>query len=166
MKVFAVDIQGFTLNGAQRPKFIAKEVAISNGQQVNHYLFESPMTYASLSAANKKIVSRATFHYHGLHFARGNINYDRMNEIIKRALFSCDVVYVKNGANKDFLDKILNGSGPNIIDIESTDWSIQPNWSTQPSYPKCMEHLPDKSYVCSFRNCIEIHDWVYNILPQ
>jgi len=29
-----------------------------------------------------------------------------------------------------------------------------------------MEHLADKPYVCSFRNCIEIHDWVSNTLPQ
>jgi len=100
------------------------------------------MTYASLSAANKKIDCRATFNCHGLQFSRGNINYNRLNDIIKRALYGYDV-YVKSGTQKDFLEKIINGSdiSSNIIDM-SLDWSTHP---TQPSYPKCMEHLPDNS---------------------
>lgn len=166
MKVLCVDIQGFNVNN----EFLAKEVAITNGRQTNHYLFEMPAKYSSLSENDKKNVRYLTFQVHGLLFASGHVEYNKINGMIQDKICDADMVYVRGHQKKEFLDNILldlnEGHLPKIINVENLDADA---WNTSMTkfyldVPKCMNHLNDhkKKYKCSLRNCLVLYNWISN----
>ncbi len=172
MKVLSVDIQGFNITSNNNTKFFAKEMAITNGHQANHYLFEMPIKYYSLSTYDKKQVNHATHQVHGLLFAKGYVNYEKIDDIIKEQMCDADIVYVRGHQKKDFLDEKISKIDddgqrcPKIINLETLDatWTSSMTKFSR-DIPKCMSHLTDKNYMCSLRNCFVIHNWISDCMP-
>jgi len=180
MKVLALDIQGFELAADCSPhpssdssplRFFAKELAITNGTQTSHYVFELPRKYSSLSVRDKRQVNYVTHNIHGLQYSTGFVNYDRINDIIRQEIIyaAVDIVYLRGRQKKNFLEEAFLEINlrpcPKIVNIETLN-----NWDGPPklecSIPVCMSHLTDKPFMCSLRNCKIIHEWICNYLPK
>ena len=166
MKVLCVDIQGFTLT--PNNDFFAKEIAITNGRQSSHYLFEMPIKYSSLSEDDRRRVKYATFKVHGLLYgSNDHIEYSKISSIILQEICDADIVYVRGHQKKEFLDNLLLNLNerhlPKISNIETLDEWFTSNATLYADIPTCMGHLNDKKkYMCSLRNCFVIHNWIAN----
>jgi len=163
MKILAVDMQGFYVNS----QFYVKELAISSGVggQQNHYLFEAPTPYNSLSSADKKTVNHVTSNVHGLRYSTGYVSYDKINEIIKSHICNADIVYVRGHQKLDFLESKfweMNLTHFPLVRNVDNDDSVK----FEKDLPMCMNHLPDKKFMCSLRNCDVLHKWLCDSLPK
>lgn len=87
MHIIVVDIQGFVIRG----EFFPKEIAISNGHQISHYIVKPPMRFSSLSAGDKKTVIYLEREHHGIKFSDGFVNQEEVDSILKNFLKNVDV---------------------------------------------------------------------------
>jgi hypothetical protein len=165
MKVLVADIQGFTIDGG----FFAKELAITNGAQSNHYLFQLPIAFKSLSEKDRKTANYLTYKIHGLPYSSGTVSYNEIDEIIRTHLCDADIVYVRGYQKKMFIESRLGElrrAVPKIVNVEDFDGNWNPPPKLEQDTPKCLCHLPNLIVMCSLRNCLLIHNWLLNLMPQ
>lgn len=162
MKFIALDVQGFLL-----PEFTAKELSITNGQQVAHYLFKCPKKFCDLQSTDRKTCVYLQNWIHGIRFDDGVTNYNEISSILNDHIVKTNVdrIYVR-GLNKynwlmDELRKLDAATRIVVINLETNENC--PN--LEKDVPMCMFHNSDKKYMCSMRNVYNLYAYVSRCLP-
>lgn len=161
MKLAVLDAQGFQVNG----EFVVKELAISNGQQIGHFLFKSLANFSSLSRSDKKSIKYLEDNVIGIRYSSGFIQYEELNNILKNCLKDIAILYVNGADQFNFLTKKfdeLNICGMKMINVENYGWT-PPVYETV--FPSCICHDGNQR-MCSLSNCHYLYGWIMNFLPQ
>ena len=154
MKFIVIDIQGFF----NPPRFVVKEVAITDGTKSECFLVKS--LNQNLTFAEKREVRFLENFHHGLKFNDGHVNLDECINILKERIRNCDLVYVRGHQKEYFLQCIVNESERNkISNIEHKT----PAFTKQE--PTCFNHKLEKC-MCALQNVWDLHDHIISLLPN
>lgn len=157
MKIAAVDLQGFLIDG----RFYPKELSIKINEQSLHLLIKPPIEYHFLSEADRKQVRYLEQSFHGLQYSSGYVEYHLVQEILKKCLYDVDIIYIKGYQKEQFLQSIVDIDPTKIINIEKLENSVSlPKF--EKGVPFCLYHIKSsKYYKCSLRNCEKLSYWLH-----
>jgi hypothetical protein len=143
-QVFVIDVQGVLLEDG----FSAKEMAISDGVRIVHFIFKPTTPFRELSDAEKQQVRWLENNHHSLRYSDGHVNPDEIPAILRRfgVHRNHTVCYVKGHQKIDFLKKHLPPHSANIVNLEYYD---VPNFIRTDM--SCMYHF-NRYSICSLIN--------------
>lgn len=165
-----VDMQGFMLN---RKQFVVKEFAAYDGVKVSHILFKPPFEEIHLSEDERKQNRWLERNYHGLNWKDGSTDYNELSKIIKKLIYSHQLVYLKGSMKINFFKSFLNGSenghGDDRNGWQQTDSTAavieeypehdQPSLRQFCGKPKCFHHNYTFSH-CALSNVYLLYQYV------
>lgn len=158
MKFAVVDMQGFVIDD----KFFVKELSISNGKQVEHFLFKPTTNYSKLSRSDKRTVNYLEKKIHGIKYSSGCVEYADLGTILQNYLTDFEVVYVSGHQKRDIL--LNNYKGPiEVINLENYGWTLPPK--LEKKRPLCLSHNGE-AVMCSVTNCKDLYEWVISFIPR
>lgn len=148
-----VDVQGFKLH--ENNEFICKEFAvidIKSGVCSSH-MFKPPFAWSKLNRQSRKCVQWLTAHHHNLEWCAGQVEYSKVENIIKK-LESAEIdrVYVKGGEKVRWLEKYIQ---KRIINLESLDCPALSELYTPLDKNYCNMHINN----CAVRNVNTLRNW-------
>lgn len=171
-RIAILDIQCFIGNSNE---FIVKELAIlplsdnpflindlpvfsdenndTNGtNHLTSYLFHPPCNFYTLHETVQRTNNFLTKFHHRLRWADGSIPYSTLPEVLKRAISTFGLIFVKGSQKCAFLENVFrtnNITGTVIINMEAIiDKSL--GMMVEPAYP-CFH-----AGSCAIRNCIKL----------
>ncbi|KAK9870122.1 hypothetical protein WA026_006213 [Henosepilachna vigintioctopunctata] len=139
-------------------EFIVKELAISNGTQIYHFIFKPKTDFSMLSMKDKRTVEYLENNHHGIKYNDGFVDYKELDDIIEKISKDIDIVYVSGYQKYDFLSKLLEGKHTEVVNVENQGLS---QLKLHRDYPQCMAHK-DNFQMCSLVNCKRIWKCVKN----
>lgn len=110
--VLVIDIQGFLLNDG----YLVKELAISDGNMINHYLFKPDVPYNRLTSKEKQQIQWLENNHHTLRYSDGHVNLSELKGILQRFTAKSDLIFVKGHQKVNVLKKY--GVNTPIINLE------------------------------------------------
>ena len=99
MKFIIIDIQGYL----SPPRFIPKEVAITDGLKSENILVKSIRPNLTASEVRQKMYLENN--HHGLTLSAGYTDLDDCINILKRHVANSDIVYVRGHQREFFFEK-------------------------------------------------------------
>lgn len=111
-RVVVIDLQGVLLKRG----FMVKELAIGDGERVNHYIFKPHVSYRRLNSDERRQVLWLEDNHHGLRYNDGNTNSEEISNILKQFTKEVDLIFVKGHQKIEFLQKYLS---LRIINLEN-----------------------------------------------
>lgn len=132
-----IDVQGFPLHDG----FLIKELALSDGKRINHFVFKPKIPYRQLCCNDRRLVTRLETNHHALRYSDGYVNLCALPDILQRFAGNAAVVYVKGHQKVNVLKNYLEVSLVNLEYVANVPKLSQTNTNT------CMYHLND------FKNC-------------
>lgn len=164
MRIAFVDIQGFHVQG----EFYPKELSIEIGFKQQHFLFEAPIPYQSLSAGDKKTVRYLENYVHGLRYSSGYIEYGKIDEILKTCLLhAADYVYLRGQQKVDFLKKKcqeLEIFSVHFVDVVKFDGTLCATENFTSTSNPCSNHLTPGTFNCTQKNVTYLRHWFINVV--
>lgn len=104
MSTLVIDVQGFSLDAG----FLVKEMAISDGQMINHFVFKPCTSYWSLTSHEKQQIHWLENNHHGLQYGDGHVDLSELPDILQRFTIEAKVIFVKGHQKKEFLKKYIS----------------------------------------------------------
>lgn len=153
--MLVIDVQGFdTLSG-----YIPKEMAITNGEVTEHYIFKPPYPFRHLEEKFKKQVRWLERFYHGLRWNAGYVDLNEVPSILKRTTLYENTIYCKGEAKAEFLTKYLDGA-VRVVDLgPECDFSIRKQGGCK---PLCFSHTLKDNCHCSLAIAGMLYHFVTN----
>lgn len=134
----------FDVQGYMTPDFVPKELSISNGQRIGHYLFKPPFPYQTLSQNLKRQCSWVLEKYHGIPWNSGWVDLQNIQQIINEAIQGETVVFCKGSMKKEFMERYTNLQ---VIDLEPNTFALH----NVVERPLCYHHTLERCH-CSLYN--------------
>lgn len=99
------------------PEPIIKELAVvsvGGRKRASHFVFAPPNAFSALDANTKREFQRQTTTEHGICWEEGNIGYDRVASVLRRACCRATALYAHGSAKCRVLSNLL---GRSVIDL-------------------------------------------------
>lgn len=138
-----IDLQGF-----RTPDFVPKEMAIWDGERIDHYVFKEPFPFKYLSKPLQRQAQWLTQNYHKLHWTDGDVDVSRIPHILNDIRVA--VVYCKGRMKSNYLKKYIKND---IVDLEN----IPRFFPAATANAHCFYH---DSGVCAVKNVKLIYDYL------
>lgn len=139
-----VDIQCFK---RENNKFIVKELAAYNGEQLFHCVFRPPFALSTLSPDLQKQAQWLTKNHHCIEWTSGSIPHYMFSKVIEDMTKHVDRIYVKGREKATYLQQFI--SQP-IIELDEEPAISQGS-------PKCLYHT--KSHcICALSNVFNLYE--------
>jgi hypothetical protein len=139
-----IDMQGFK---DERNRYIPKELAAFDGNQLSHYVFKKPYPLSFLSRDLHKQATWLMKNHHHIDWNSGFTPLHHFSSIMEHLTKETQFVYVKGGEKADYIRRY---SKQPVIEINE-----QP--SLRPSIPKCFNHSKSPT-MCALSNVMYIYD--------
>lgn len=139
--MLVIDVEGF-----RTPAFQPKEMAITNGEQMAHYLFKSPMDFNQLPTNLQQEAHWVSRNLHGLSWNSGFVGLHEVGRILAAVTQRENIIYVKGAIKAEYLRHFTKTP---IIDVDNLqEFSIPP---LPIGKPPCFSH--NLNYCkCSIQN--------------
>lgn len=144
MKMLTLDVQGFMI---ENKKFIPKELAAYDGNQICHYIFKPPFDIKFLPSNLQKQAAWLIKNHHGILWKEGFTPVHKFTDIIKTLTEKVDQVYVKG---KEKAEYIRNYSSKPVIELDE----VPP---LQKERPTCFYHS-ESICMCSLTNVYYLYN--------
>lgn len=138
-----VDIQGFSLTDG----FAVKELAISDGKMMNHYVFKPQVPYSQLTHSEQKQIAWLENNHHSLRYEDGHVSLSELDNILHRFTAHVNLIFVKGKQKIQFLKQYITNVP--IVNLEYSE-NI-PNLVATVDSNSCMYHN-NKSFICCIAN--------------
>lgn len=140
--LLVIDIQGFLLQEG----FLVKELAISDGKMLNHYIFKPNVPYNKLSSIDKRQIRWLEKNHHSLCYSDGYVNLSELSNILERFVSSdVEVIFTKGHQKAEVLRQHLDKPIINLEYVNDIPKLI-------PTTTNCCMHHKNKLKNCSVYN--------------
>lgn len=145
--MLAIDVQGYCIGN----KFIPKELATFDGEQLAHFVFKPPFHIDYLHVNERQQVRWLEKYYHGLKWEDGFTSLDELPKILEKIQQGKDI-YCKGILKYNMLKEYLPGIKvyPNDEEFSLRKFTIK---------PKCSHHFLPVSR-CALNNVKYIYKFI------
>lgn len=109
-----IDMQGFTLLSG----FRVKELAISDGYSISHFLFQADVAHEKLNKRERRQIAWEQNNLHHLNYDYGYVAYNRLREILLEHTCEAEVIFVKGSQKETVLRDLLPETKTVIINLQ------------------------------------------------
>lgn len=148
MNSIILDVQGFSI---EDNKFLPKELATYNGDEVCHYIFKPPFPFDMLSPHLQRNAVYLTSNHHTLNWNAGFTPLHQFQKIMDDLSKKTDLIYVKGREKATYIQKFTTKK---VIELDE-----QPKITKQKA--KCIYHNDPNNCICALTNVFNLYEYFF-----